>query len=320
MDFKIENLPKVSVIICVYNAGVFLKPSVLSIVNQTYKNLEIIIIDDGSTDGCIATIEDIEDHRIRIIRQKNAGKPSALNRGLEELTGEYFAQQDADDISNSVRIEHQIKCLQENPSLAAVFCGYDIILDGHHFAPNFSPKSISECETDINAFRMPGVDATAIFQVSKIKDFKFNVNYTIGSILDYILRIGEKYPMMVLGECLYSYRILTDSLSHKSPDASMNKVVEIKRDACKRRNLDPQKHLSQIKLEQTAKKTKRNQGVDLAFFFILSVKDFLKAGKRRKAILTGLQCVKLKPFDLIYYKAIIYALSPVWLMKFISKK
>ena len=317
MDY---NCPKVSVLICVYNAGVYLKPAVMSIVNQTYKNLEIIIIDDGSTDGCIATIEDIEDHRIRIIRQKNAGKPAALNRGLEELTGEYFAQQDSDDICSKVRIEHQMKCMQENPNLSAVFCGYDIIFNGQHFAPNFRQKSISECEKDINAFRMPGVDATAIFRVSKVKDFKFNVNYTIGSILDFILRIGEQYPMMVLGECLYSYRILTDSLSHKNPAASMNKIVEIKRNACIRRNIDPQKHESQLKLEQHVQKTKRNQGVYLAFFFILSAKDFLYAGKRWKAILTGLQCVKLKPFDFNYYKAIIYALIPVCLIKYIEKK
>jgi len=74
--------PLVSVLISVYNAGEYLRSSVQSILSQSYSNLEILIINDGSTDGCMDSMADLEDSRIRIITQKNAGKAVALNRAL----------------------------------------------------------------------------------------------------------------------------------------------------------------------------------------------------------------------------------------------
>ena len=71
--------PLVSVVTCVYNAGDYLRPAVLSTINQTYRNLEIVIIDDGSTDGCLDTITDLlDDRRIGVFRQANATRPVAL--------------------------------------------------------------------------------------------------------------------------------------------------------------------------------------------------------------------------------------------------
>ena len=67
----------VTVVICVYNAGAFLRPSVESILSQTYQNLEVILVDDGSTDGCFSAINDLSDPRMRILRQENRGKPAA---------------------------------------------------------------------------------------------------------------------------------------------------------------------------------------------------------------------------------------------------
>src|SRR5215213_10211002 len=82
--------PLVSVVTCVYNAGEYLQPAVLSIVNQTYRNLDIIIVDDGSTDGCLDTITDLlDDERIRVLRQANATRPVALNRALGLVRGEF---------------------------------------------------------------------------------------------------------------------------------------------------------------------------------------------------------------------------------------
>ena len=77
-----KNNPLVSVLIPVYNAGEYLRPALKSIIEQTYSNLEIIVIDDGSTDACIDTITDVKDSRIRIVSQENAGKSAALNYGL----------------------------------------------------------------------------------------------------------------------------------------------------------------------------------------------------------------------------------------------
>ena len=94
-------------------------------VNQTYRNLEIIIVDDGSTDGCLETITDLlDDERIRVFRQANATRPVALNRALDLVQGEFYAIQDADDISKPTRIQKQLEAMLSRPELAAVFCGY----------------------------------------------------------------------------------------------------------------------------------------------------------------------------------------------------
>ena len=117
--------PLVSIVTCVYNAGEYLRPSVLSIVNQTYRNLDIIIVDDGSTDDSLDTITDLlDDSRIRVFRQANAGRSVALNRALDLVQGEFYAIQDQDDISDPTRIQKQLEAMLSRPELAAVFCGY----------------------------------------------------------------------------------------------------------------------------------------------------------------------------------------------------
>src|SRR5262249_9575451 len=146
-----------------YNGGDFLRPSVESILRQTYVNLEVLLVDDGSTDGCFATIQDLLDPRIRILRQENRGKPAALNYALAELRGAFYAVQDADDLSHPRRIEKQLECMREHPDVAAVFCGYDLILNGRRVAPRFAPKNHLQCRSDIEKMAMPGHDPTAMY-------------------------------------------------------------------------------------------------------------------------------------------------------------
>ena len=124
MALGIPEAPLVTIVMCVYNAGEYLRPSLLSVVGQTYRNLDILIVDDGSTDGCFESIQDLlSDVRIRITRQANAGKPVAFNRALDMIRGEFYAIQDADDISHPDRIEKQVRAFLDKPELAAVFCG-----------------------------------------------------------------------------------------------------------------------------------------------------------------------------------------------------
>lgn len=106
----------VSVIIPTYNTKKnVLKESVLSIVNQTYRNLQIIIIDDGSVDSVENTLNDIGDDRITLLRNEtNRGLVFSLNRGIKYASGKYIARMDADDISHFDRISCQVNYLEEN--------------------------------------------------------------------------------------------------------------------------------------------------------------------------------------------------------------
>src|SRR5688500_6881375 len=103
------NEPLVSILMPVYNAGEYLRPAVDSVLCQTHSNLEILIVDDGSTDGCSQQIAGLKDTRIRLFQRPHAGRPAALNHGLKQMSGEFFAIQDADDLSDPRRIERQVQ-------------------------------------------------------------------------------------------------------------------------------------------------------------------------------------------------------------------
>lgn len=106
----------ISVIMPVYNAEKYLKESIESILNQTYKNFEFIIINDGSTDDSLKIINyyAAKDNRIRIISRENKGLVYSLNQGIKLAKGKYIARMDADDISIIDRFEKQIKYFDKN--------------------------------------------------------------------------------------------------------------------------------------------------------------------------------------------------------------
>jgi glycosyltransferase involved in cell wall biosynthesis len=102
--------PLVTVALPVYNGGKYLRPAVLSIVNQTFKDWELLIIDDGSTDNALQSIVGINDARIRIFRDgKNMGLATRLNECIDLARGQYFARMDQDDLSYPERLECQVR-------------------------------------------------------------------------------------------------------------------------------------------------------------------------------------------------------------------
>lgn len=108
------NSELVSIVMSVYNAQEYLDASINSILNQTYKNFEFIIVNDGSTDSSLNIIKSFRDERIRVLDQANTGLAKALNNGISIANGKYIARMDADDISLPDRISMQVAFLEEN--------------------------------------------------------------------------------------------------------------------------------------------------------------------------------------------------------------
>ena len=108
------NPPVISVILPVYNGQVYLRESINSILNQTFTNFELIIINDGSKDQSEKIIKSYKDIRIKHISRPNKGLPITLNEGISLANGKYIARQDQDDISKSDRFEKQVKFLMHN--------------------------------------------------------------------------------------------------------------------------------------------------------------------------------------------------------------
>lgn len=110
-------IPIVTVLLPVYNAGEYLQESVESVLSQTYTSFELLILDDGSTDGCTDFLVHIADERIRLIKRTH-NYIATLNYGLSIARGKYIARMDADDRMYPTRLAEQVKILDENPEIA----------------------------------------------------------------------------------------------------------------------------------------------------------------------------------------------------------
>ena len=122
---NLVTLPLVSVVIPTYNSVKFIAQAIDSVLNQTYTNYEIVIVDDGSTDETKKLLKSYQG-KINYVYQENQGVATARNRGIEIATGELIAFLDADDLFLPNKLEQQVKVLLEQPSLGMVVCGWRI--------------------------------------------------------------------------------------------------------------------------------------------------------------------------------------------------
>ena len=134
--------PLVSVVIPCFNAERWIVETLNSVSRQTYANIEILVVDDGSTDGGVRLVESAasEDSRIRIIRKSNGGLSSARNCGIREAAGKYVAIVDADDLWHPRKIEKQVAryelAEQQGQQLGFVYCWSNSI-DEQSFGKNY---------------------------------------------------------------------------------------------------------------------------------------------------------------------------------------
>lgn len=127
-------MPRISVITCVYNLEDIVLETVHSVLNQTYRDLELIITDDGSTDRTIERIESVRDLRMKLIRASHSGLPSvASNISVDQSVGEFIAITGADDVWLPQRLERQAAFLDAHPHVGMVHSGYHRLIDGEIF-------------------------------------------------------------------------------------------------------------------------------------------------------------------------------------------
>lgn len=120
-----EQTETISVAVAVYNSDAYLERSIQSILNQTYRNLEVILVDDGSTDGCPDICDKFAqtDSRVKVIHKKNGGLYTARNAGMAAATGTYLAFVDGDDWLDANMYEEMLSCLKEQEA-DLVVCRY----------------------------------------------------------------------------------------------------------------------------------------------------------------------------------------------------
>lgn len=123
----------ISVIIPLYNKERQIRATLESVLNQSYTDFEIVVVDDGSTDGSAAIVESVQDARLRLIRQENGGVSAARNRGIREAKGEYVAFLDADDLWDPDFLKTLQHLAERYPDCSVYACNYDFVSpDGTH--------------------------------------------------------------------------------------------------------------------------------------------------------------------------------------------
>ncbi|MBQ6502923.1 MAG: glycosyltransferase family 2 protein [Flexilinea sp.] len=215
----------VSVIVPVYNVDAYLEKCVHSITNQTYQKLEIILVNDGSTDQSAEICKRLaeQDNRINFISQKNKGQSAARNNGLRTATGEYIAFIDGDDFWDHDMLEYLIALLKEDDSQISV-CGVRHIGFPDVEDPEINDgqrKSYSGIEaakhTLLGANGFSGSACHALFQRDPIMNDEFFLEGHIFEDLEYMVRLmlkADKVSVSRLRKYNYCYR--PDNSSSKS--------------------------------------------------------------------------------------------------------
>ena len=221
MDININDIskksPKVSVLMPVFNAEKYLKFAIESIINQTYINWELIIINDGSTDKSEYIIKSFSDNRIRYCKFENKGISQSLNYGLSISNGELVARMDADDISLSNRLELQVNFFLEHSEYILIGSNVDVIDENGNFLYKSNQRiNNHEIKSALpsNSFHHPSVMFRKTIVLS-CGGYNIFVKQHIEDLLlwNIMASYGKFYNMP---ETLLQYRVHPNSISNKS--------------------------------------------------------------------------------------------------------
>lgn len=191
------NQPLVSIAIPCYNCSRFVENAVRSVINQTYQNWELLIIDDGSKDNTVEIIRKIKDSRITIFSDGcNKGLPARLNESIKWARGEYYARMDADDIMHKDRIAKQVAFLMEHPNVDVLGCSAYIINGSNSVLRKRIVKN------DQRGFIHP----TVIAKTSWFNNNQYNEAMKRSQDIELWLRTKNKSCFANMSDCLFFYR------------------------------------------------------------------------------------------------------------------
>ena len=186
----------ISVVLPIYNVEKYLKRCLESVVNQTYKNLEIILVNDGSTDSCLQICEEYAkcDNRIKLINKKNSGLGMARNTGIDNANGEYICFFDSDDYVDNSMLETLLKAIKKTNADVCESSFYIHMKNGDVKDVSCEQKGVKFVEGKLNLINSYS-DATILipawdklYKLSSIKDIKFDKN-CFKEDSDYIFRL-----------------------------------------------------------------------------------------------------------------------------------
>jgi glycosyltransferase involved in cell wall biosynthesis len=206
-------MPHISVVIPAYNAGRTLQETITSVQNQTFLDLEIIIVDDGSTDNTLNLIENLADPRIKAFSYRNGGVSVARNRGITHSTGEFIAFLDADDLWTPNKLESQIEAINANPEADVAYSWTSYF---HELKEKQYPGNPVHFKGDVYAdllkWNFLASGSNPLIRRQAIEEIGgFDPKFPPCEDWDFYLRLAARYKFVVVPEHQVIYRQLSTS-------------------------------------------------------------------------------------------------------------
>jgi len=211
--FAVDPSIKVSIVLPTHNGVRYLRQSIQSCLDQTYRNIELVIVDDGSKLDMRSIVEEFSDKRVRFIRhQQNKGLPAALNTGFRAATGAHLTWTSDDNYYEPTAIERLTRFLQRYPDLGFVYSSMFIVDEGHENAP---PR-IRRALPPVEVARQNVIGACFMYPRRVYEAIgEYDASAVLVEDYDYWLRISKQFRMQRLLEPLYWYRYHGESLTSK---------------------------------------------------------------------------------------------------------
>ncbi|NEQ66045.1 MAG: glycosyltransferase [Symploca sp. SIO2D2] len=274
-------MPTISVIIPAYNAESTIKETIDSILNQTFTDFELIVINDGSQDSTLEVVSSISDSRIRVFSFSNAGVSAARNRGIGEAKGKYFSFIDADDLWTPDKLEAQLAALQANPQAAVAYSWTDWVDEsGQFLRPGSHSKSHGNVLSEL-LFRdfiasgsNPLIRKEALTQVGG-----FDESLTPAADWEMWLRLAGKYEFVNVPSAQILYRVSPNSMSANiwRMEAESLEIIDrvFAQGAESLQNLKKQvlgERYKYLTLKAVEGKLERKRGLSAARFFLHAIR------------------------------------------------
>ncbi len=213
----IEKVPSVSVLMPLFNGSVYVRQAIESILDQTFGDFELLVLNDGSTDASLKVVQEYtaQEVRMRVISRENRGLTYTLNELVSLARAPLIARMDADDIAMPRRLEIQVDFLARNPDIVCVGGACQIIDDAGRYLTTQHPPT---ADKDIQALMLQGHCAithpAATARLAAVRKVGgYDSNYDFAEDIDLWLRLGELGKLANMDDVVLKYRIHSKSVS-----------------------------------------------------------------------------------------------------------
>jgi len=318
-------MPEISVLMPMRNAQAYVRQAVASVLSQTGVALELLVIDDGSSDRSFEMIDGIKDDRIRLFRNPGRGIYAALNFGLEQAEGKYVARCDSDDLYAQDRLRHQYDWLTTHPEFSAICGGFAAIDPRAELCVNLMRGA--DHGEEITEELRNGVTRTSLCTflcdiecARRIGGFR-EFFVTAGDI-DFQLRLGETARVWFDPQTVYFYRVHGESVTHQQAEALREFYEEMAREFQRQRrrqgsddlqrNCPPSPPTHVVSRPSSAK-------AQFCTYLVGSTWEAYKAGEIREAFRLAISACRLQPFVFQPWRNLMVLIVKFLLSRFIRR-